>query len=56
VTICWTERGGPPVKQPHKLGVGTKVMESMIGGQSGGTIRFDWNPQGLSCELSLPVC
>lgn len=51
----WEERGGPPVKEPTKRGVGTRVMDSMIRGQLNGTITFDWRAEGLICEFSLPV-
>jgi two-component sensor histidine kinase len=55
MTFHWDERGGPLVKAPEKLGVGTKVMDSMVRGQLNGTIRFDWRDEGLLCEFSLPV-
>jgi two-component sensor histidine kinase len=55
LTVHWQERGGPAVQEPAKRGVGTKVMESMIRRQLGGMLRFDWNPDGLVCEFSLPL-
>jgi len=55
MTFHWDERGGPPVKEPSKKGVGTRVMDSMIRGQLKGSIRFDWRAEGLSCEFSLPI-
>lgn len=55
VTIRWAETGGPAITKPRKRGVGTKVMESMINGQTGGTIRHDWRAEGLFCEFSLPI-
>jgi len=53
--LRWDEGGGPAVMPPARRGVGTRVMESMVHGQANGTIRFDWRPEGLLCEFSLPV-
>jgi hypothetical protein len=30
-------------------------MENMITRQLKGSLRFDWRPQGLACEITLPV-
>jgi two-component sensor histidine kinase len=55
MTFHWNELGGPPVRQPEKRGVGTRVMDSMVRGQLNGAIHFDWRREGLSCEFSIPV-
>lgn len=55
MTFRWEERGGPPIKEPSKRGVGTRVMDSMIRGQLNGAIQFDWRDEGLWCEFSLPI-
>jgi PAS domain S-box-containing protein len=49
----WIEAGGPPVTPPTRRGLGRRVMETLIQ-QMGGTIDFDWQEQGLSCEVVLP--
>jgi PAS domain S-box-containing protein len=54
VHIRWTETGGPPVAQPKRQGFGTRVIESMIR-QGHGETRFEWYPEGLICEVSLPL-
>jgi PAS domain S-box-containing protein len=51
LTLCWTETGGPAVKQPTRKGFGTRVMEAMVQGQLKGAIRFDWRAEGLVCEI-----
>jgi PAS domain S-box-containing protein len=53
--VRWTESGGPPVAPPTRRGFGTRVMEGMVQGQPEGEIRFDWRPEGLVCEISLPT-
>ncbi|HEY4274726.1 MAG TPA: sensor histidine kinase, partial [Rhizomicrobium sp.] len=55
LAMRWDESGGPAVTAPSKRGVGTAVMDSMMRGQLGGAIRFDWRPHGLLCEFRVPV-
>jgi PAS domain S-box-containing protein len=52
--LRWTETGGPPVKEPARRGVGSRVMDAMLRGQSG-EIRFDWHAEGLVCEITIPA-
>jgi two-component sensor histidine kinase len=51
----WTETGGPPVAQPARRGFGTGVVERMIRHQLGGEVAFDWRPEGVVCEINVPV-
>jgi hypothetical protein len=30
-------------------------MHSMIQGHMNGEIRFDWHPEGLICEVAMPL-
>jgi two-component sensor histidine kinase len=52
--LRWTETGGPPVKQPERHGIGSRVMDAMLRGLSG-EIRFDWRAEGLVCEITIPA-
>jgi two-component sensor histidine kinase len=54
VRLTWTETGGPIVQTPTRKGFGRKIIEQMIGHQSGNT-NFDWRAEGLACEIILPV-
>jgi two-component sensor histidine kinase len=36
------------------MGFGGRIMEQMIG-QLKGQTRFDWNAEGLVCEITLRV-
>ncbi len=51
LSLCWIEAGGPTVTPPTHRGFGTRIIENMIG-QLGGTVRFDWRDQGLTCEIA----
>ena len=51
----WREDAGPPVQTPLSQGFGTKSVIASIETQLGGRARFDWRPEGLCCQLSVPV-
>jgi PAS domain S-box-containing protein len=55
LVLRWTEVGGPPVKPPTRKGFGTHVMEVMIRSHGKGDVQLDWHPEGLVCEIALPV-
>jgi two-component sensor histidine kinase len=52
LTLRWTELGGPKVRAPKRRGFGSRLIEVTIS-QLGGKARFDWQPQGLFCEIKL---
>lgn len=54
--LRWVERGGPPVTPPTRAGFGTRVIEGMIRDQLNGDLRFDWDAEGLSCEIGMAAC
>jgi two-component sensor histidine kinase len=53
--LQWREAGGPPVSPPGRLGFGTTVLTRALSGAVGGAAKLDWRPEGLVCELELPV-
>jgi two-component sensor histidine kinase len=55
LTLQWTEIGGPPVVAPTARGFGTRIVNSSIQHQAGGTVSLDWHPQGLRCALTFPA-
>jgi two-component sensor histidine kinase len=52
LVLHWKEMGGPAVQMPTRHGFGTRIIERMIG-QLNGKTRFDWQADGLVCEVSL---
>jgi len=54
LVLNWTETGGPPVAVPTREGFGTRVIGKMVQ-QSKGKLSFDWRPEGLACEVIIPV-
>jgi len=55
VLLRWIECGGPPIKAPSSRSFGLKVIRASIEQQLGGETIFDWNQQGLQCNLSIPL-
>ncbi|MDO9712216.1 PAS domain S-box protein [Paracraurococcus lichenis] len=54
--LCWSERGGPPVQgPPSRRGFGSRLIETTLARQLGGSIRSDWQPEGLVWEAELPL-
>ncbi len=52
--LTWTERGGPLVTQPTgTAGYGSKLVLRTMTRQFGGSIAYDWNPEGLIVTLRL---
>ncbi|HEX4302514.1 MAG TPA: HWE histidine kinase domain-containing protein [Rhizomicrobium sp.] len=55
LTISWRENGGPLVTPPTRRGFGSKIITASVAAQRGGSADFRWNPQGLECELIIPL-
>jgi two-component sensor histidine kinase len=55
VMLRWTEHNGKPVERPTRSGFGSRIMETMVRGQLKGEINFDWQTDGLVCEITMPV-
>jgi PAS domain S-box-containing protein len=51
--VRWTERGGPPITAPAEAGFGSRLIDVTIRGQLGGSARFDWQAEGLVCDLEI---
>jgi PAS domain S-box-containing protein len=54
LVLHWEEHGGPPVEAPSATGFGTRIINSSIQSQLGGTTNFDWQKDGLHFTLSVP--
>jgi two-component sensor histidine kinase len=54
--LRWAEGGGPPVTgPPGRRGFGSRVLEGTVAHQLGGSVRLDWRPGGLVCEMEVPL-
>jgi two-component sensor histidine kinase len=55
LAFTWRDIGGPPVTPPKTPGFGTRLIESSIRREQKGQARFDFRPDGLVFEASLPL-
>lgn len=51
--IEWTERGGPEMTEPTRRGFGSKLIEGSVTAEHGGSVRLDYEPSGLRCEIVM---
>ena len=50
LSFHWKERGGPPVAVPTRRGFGTTLLKATFR-----DVRLDYAPEGLLCEIDLPL-
>jgi PAS domain S-box-containing protein len=55
LVLRWTDKDGPPVEPPTRQGFGTRVIKQLVEGQLRGEVRFNWQREGLACEIALPI-
>ena len=55
VEIVWREQDGPQVAPPESRGFGSQLLERGLAQNFGGTVRFDFRPEGLVCRICLPI-
>jgi two-component sensor histidine kinase len=54
LTIRWIERGGPEiVEPPTPSGFGSKLVERIVSQQLGGSIGYEWQPEGAIVTLQM---
>jgi len=53
--LDWVETGGPPTAEPARLGFGLTIVRSSIEAQFRGGVIYEWRPDGLRCQLSIPA-
>ncbi|MBV1797498.1 sensor histidine kinase [Siccirubricoccus sp. G192] len=54
--LRWAEAGGPPVTgPPGRRGFGSRVLDSTVRGQLGGTVSLAWEAAGLVCDIEVPL-
>jgi two-component sensor histidine kinase len=46
--------GGPPAKEPERKGFGMQVINRLIE-ERDGKLQSRWGPEGLACEITIPV-
>lgn len=52
--LCWSEHGGPGVKEPASRGFGSTLVQEVATRQLGGTINLAWPVGGVRLMATLP--
>jgi two-component sensor histidine kinase len=55
IVVQWTEQGGPEVKPPQREGYGTILIRELLTFEFDGTVDQRYAPEGLTCQISLPL-
>lgn len=55
LALTWRETGGPTVTPPVRRGFGSTVLKNSVERQLRGRVVLDWRPEGLVCEIELPI-
>lgn len=55
VRLRWIETGGPRVEPRKAKGFGSRLIERSLEGEAGGSVDFDFAPEGLRCEMRIPL-
>jgi two-component sensor histidine kinase len=54
VRLVWSEHGGPAAEAPASHGFGLDLIERITSYELDGEVRYDFAPEGFTCELRLP--
>jgi len=52
--LLWRESGGPEVQAPTSRGFGSRLIEKYLGAQLQGTVRWNFERDGVVCEVVAP--
>jgi len=55
IRIMWQEAAGPAVRAPNRSGYGMEVIRDLIPYELGGTVDLAFSPDGVRCEIGIPV-
>jgi two-component sensor histidine kinase len=55
LNLQWRECGGPPIVAPTRQGFGSRLIEQTIRDAMRGTLTVDYAPDGLRCEVAVPL-
>jgi two-component sensor histidine kinase len=55
LSLVWSEQAGPPASPPARHGFGSRLIKMTVEAEKGGRIVMDYRPEGLHCEIRMPV-
>lgn len=54
LTLAWTESGGPAPAAYRPPGFGSAIVRGVLERQLRGSVREEWQPEGLKVDLTIP--
>jgi PAS domain S-box-containing protein len=55
LSLSWKEVGGPPTQKPERTGYGLRLITRAAAVEPGATVDHQFAPDGVSCEIRLPI-
>ncbi|MDH7793689.1 PAS domain S-box protein [Ochrobactrum sp. AN78] len=55
LNFVWQEKGGPRVLVPKSKGFGSKLIEGVLAGEIGGSVKLSYRSDGLHCQVSTKI-
>lgn len=55
LSLSWREAGGPAVQTPAYKGYGSKLIQRATATEAGATVAHRFDPDGVSCDMRLPL-
>jgi len=55
LVVRWVESAGKKIAKPGTKGLGMELIERELKGSLGGTIKFNYEPKGLSARMAIPL-
>lgn len=55
LALEWREQHGPRVSAPRRRGFGSRVLERVLGSQTGARVESTFDPDGLRVNIQLPL-
>jgi two-component sensor histidine kinase len=53
--LPWSERGGPPVRQPQRHGFGSTLLTKVLPMQCDVTVSLAYRTEGVRCRIAAPL-
>lgn len=55
IRVEWLEREGPPVRQPSRQGLGSRLVGEALARELGGAVTLTYDPAGVRCTIEFPI-
>ena len=53
--LIWKEVGGPRVSAPTRQGFGSRLIERSLAHDLNGTVKIEYDPEGVICTVDAPL-